>query len=103
MSWYIGYYFSVIVLAVLFLNDFLLKRTKREYEIFLVIIFAVTQFLFTFSLLRGLSFYLSILAEGGFLYSFGGYIQNMIHFPDSIFLFFSCNHCCFCTDLCVLL
>ena len=47
MSWYIGYYFSVIVLAVLFLNDFLLKRTKREYEIFLVIIFAVTQFLFS--------------------------------------------------------
>ena len=89
MSWYIGYYFSVIVLAVLFLNDFLLKRTKREYEIFLVIIFAVTQFLFTFSLLRGLSFYLSILAEGVFLYSFGGYIQKYDPFSRlHIFVFF---------------
>ena len=44
MSWYVGYYFGIIVFANFFLNEFIDKLDKIQYKKFLLVIFAITQF-----------------------------------------------------------
>lgn len=75
MSWYVGYYFFVILIAVLFLNKFLLGCGNQNYAMFLVVIFAITQFGWTGSVLEGIGSGLRTAATGIFLYSLGGYIR----------------------------
>lgn len=75
MSWYVGYYFLIILLAYLFLNKYLLKLDNKNYITFLLIIFAITQFTWTSSLLEGIASGLKTVTTGVFLYSLGGYIS----------------------------
>jgi hypothetical protein len=75
-SWYIGFYFFVILLAALFLNNFLLRLEKKQYIIFIVATFAVTQFSWSAELLNGISGDLNLLLTGIFLYSLGGFIRK---------------------------
>lgn len=74
-SWYVGYYFIVIVIAALFLNKFLLGLKKEQYISFLIIIFATTQFSWSAGLLNGIGGSLNLLLTGVFLYSFGGFVH----------------------------
>ncbi len=76
MAWYIGYYYLVLLIAYVFLNDFLAKQDRVEYRRFLLILFAVMQFSWSAGILEGLSIGLSTLLTGVFLYSFGGYIKR---------------------------
>lgn len=76
MSWYVGYYFLVILIAYLFLNKYLKKLSKKQYITFLIITFALTQFFWTNQIINGFSNGLSILLIGIFLYSLGGYINK---------------------------
>ena len=75
MSWYVGYYFLVILIGYLFLNSFLARRDRKQYNRFLIVIFAVTQFswIYVFDMLAG---GFSIILTGVFLYSLGGYIKR---------------------------
>ncbi len=76
MSWFVGYYFLVILVAALFLNNFLGKMDQRNYSGFLIIIYAVIQFAWTGSLLDGLANGMRVFLTGVFAYSFGGYIRR---------------------------
>lgn len=76
MSWFAGYYYAVILIAVLFLNGFLERIDNKKYISFLVIIFAFIQFGWTGGLADGLIPGLRILLTGIFLYSLGGYLKK---------------------------
>lgn len=75
-SWYVGYYFIVIVIAALFLNKVLIDFDKEQYVSFLIIIFATTQFSWSAGLLNGIGGNLNLLLTGIFLYSLGGFIKK---------------------------
>ena len=76
MSWFVGYYFLVMLCAKLFLNKFLAKLDKSQYLTFLISCFALIQLRWSRTLADGLTAGLSILVTGIFLYSLGGYIRK---------------------------
>lgn len=75
--WFAGYYFLVIVIARLFLNGFLSKLEKKNYTMFVIVLFALIQFSWSISVIRNLSEGLETVCTGIFLYALGGYIKNM--------------------------
>ena len=76
MAWFIGYYFTVIVLAKIFLNDWISKWNQKNYLMFIMIIFTMTQIGWCYSLIRSLGSELEILLGGVFWYALGGYIRK---------------------------
>lgn len=75
-SWFVGYYFVVIVLAKVFLNGFLDNLNKKNYTMFLLVIFALIQFTWSRNILTDLTNGLEVLFTGVFLYSLGGYVKK---------------------------
>ena len=75
-SWYIGYYFLVIVFAKIFLNKYLNKIKQKNYLMFLISLFAITQFSWTVSIIKNIANGLETLITGIFLYTLGGYIKK---------------------------
>lgn len=75
MSWFVGYYFLVIVIAALFLNQFLRKLPKKTYITFLLIIFGIMEFGWSSDLLEDLASGLEVLIGGVFFYSLGAFIR----------------------------
>lgn len=76
ISWYIGYYFIIIVLANIFLNKYLNKLKQKNYTMFLITLFALIQFSWSISILKNICNGLEILCTGIFLYAIGGYIKK---------------------------
>lgn len=76
MSWYVGYYFLVMLLARLCLNRYLEKLERKQYRLFLFALLCMTQFKWIIKLLNGVTGNLVILVTGVFLYSLGGYIRR---------------------------
>ena len=75
MSWFVGYYFFIMVFAYLFLNKFLAKLDKQKYFTFLIVLFAFIQFRWTGSMANSLANGLRTLLTGIFLYALGGFIH----------------------------
>lgn len=75
MAWFVGYYISIITIAYLFLNKFLINLSQKNYTIFLLVMFAIVELNWTNELLRDFSEKLLFLLTGIFIYSFGAYIQ----------------------------
>ena len=75
ITWFVGYYFLVIILAALFLNNYLIKADKKKYMVFLLVVFAVVQFAWSGSFTDNFAGGLRTLCIGVFLYALGGYIQ----------------------------
>ena len=87
-SWYVGYYFLIILISYIFLNKYLKKFTKQEYLTFLIILFSLLSFSWTKNLMDSFANGLSILSTGIFLYSLGGYIKKYNPFKDfNVFVF----------------
>ncbi len=76
MSWYVGYYFLVMLFAKLFLNRYLENLDRTHYRLFLLALLCMTQFKWIIKLLNGVTTDLVILVTGIFLYSLGGYIRR---------------------------
>jgi hypothetical protein len=76
MSWFIGYYFALLVIGRVFLNPWLGFLDKKTYEVFLITVFALVQFSWTRRALDSLIKEFSVLLTGVFLFSFGGYLRN---------------------------
>lgn len=76
MSWYVGYYFLVMLLARLCLNRYLEELERKQYRLFLFALLCMTQFKWIIKLLNGVTGDLVILITGVFLYSLGGYIRR---------------------------
>ena len=66
MSWFVGYYFFIMVIAYLFLNKFLAKLDKQKYFTFLIVLFAFIQFRWTGSMANSLANGLRTLLTGIF-------------------------------------
>ncbi len=76
MSWFVGYYYAIILIAKLFLNGFLEKIDNKEYILFLTVGFAFIQFGWTGGLADGFIPNLRTLLNGIFLYALGGYFRK---------------------------
>ena len=75
-SWFVGYYFLVVVIGRLFLNRWLAGLDRGRYATFLLALFAILQFKWSGSLLKGISGGLPTLCTGVLLYSAGGFIRR---------------------------
>ena len=76
MSWFVGYYFIIILLAFCFLNKFLSSLDKNKYLGFLFALLAISQLGWSGALLDDLAKGLRTVVVGVFLYSLGGYIKK---------------------------
>jgi len=76
MSWFVGYYFIIILIAFMFLNKFLAKLNAKQHLGFMFAIFAVTELGWSGKLLDDLASGLRTVFIGVFLYSFAGYIKK---------------------------
>lgn len=76
MSWFVGYYYIIILIAKLFLNGFLERVEHKGYLSFLAASFAFSQFRWTGDLADGLIPGLRTLLTGIFLYALGGYLKK---------------------------
>ncbi|SDB31457.1 Acyltransferase family protein [Pseudobutyrivibrio sp. YE44] len=76
MSWFVGYYFIIMLLAFCFLNRFLATLDRKKYLGFLFTILAISQLGWSGSLLDDLAKGLRTVVIGIFLYALGGYIRK---------------------------
>lgn len=76
LSWYVGYYFIVIVIAKVYLNGFLKKLEQKKYVMLLIVLFALLQFSWSTSVIYNLGKGLEKVCTGIFLYSLGGYVRS---------------------------
>ena len=76
ISWYIGYYFLIVLFAKLFLNKYLNKLDNKKYIMFLMVLLGLTQFSWAISLINSFISGSIKLFSGIFLYSLGGYIKK---------------------------
>ena len=81
-SWFVGYYFLVILVSYLFLNKYLNRFTKQQYFAILIILFSLISFSYVRNMIDDLANGLSILCTGIFLYSLGGYIKKYNPFKN---------------------
>lgn len=76
MSWFIGYYYLIFLIAALFLNKFLNELNERQYLTFLLTLFAIISFSWSNKLFNSIFDGCSALLTGIFLYSLGGFIRR---------------------------
>ncbi len=76
MSWFIGYYFIVIVCGKLFLNKLLDKLDKKGYTMFLVVMFALVSLYYSRYIIANIVTGMEVIFTGIFLYSLGGFIRK---------------------------
>lgn len=76
MSWFVGYYFIIMLLAFCVLNKFLATLDRNKYLGFLFTILAISQLSWSGSLLDDLAKGLRTVVIGIFLYALGGYIKK---------------------------
>ena len=55
VSWYVGYYFSVMIIAGLFLNGILEKIDKKQYKNILLVLFGIVSIGWTGGVLENLA------------------------------------------------
>ena len=88
--WFIGYYIGIISIAYIFLNKFLNKLKKKEYDILLAIMLSILSIAFLRNSISDISPNILTLFVGIFIYSLGGYIRLYSPFKNirTIILFF---------------
>ncbi len=75
-SWYIGYYFVVMLIGALFLNDFLSGLDEKQYLAFCLAGFGVISFGWSKTVVNSLASGALTLTTGLSLYSLGGFIRK---------------------------
>lgn len=75
-SWFVGYYFAIIVIAELGFNRFLQNRDKKQYAAVVISLFALITFAWSRGVLSAIGSGIDTLVVGLFLYSLGGYIRK---------------------------
>ncbi len=75
-SWFVGYFFIIMVIAKVFLNRFLGRLSPQNYVMFMAAIFALVQFSWSRSVMNNMISGLDVICTGVFLYSLGGYIKK---------------------------
>ena len=78
-SWFIGYYFVIILIGNFFLNRHIAKLNQKQYLCLILILFCVSQFSFTIDLLTNVSKVdkgFETVCIGIFYYCLGGYLKR---------------------------
>lgn len=75
-SWYLGYYFMIMAMAALFLNKYLAKLDLRQYVTFLVVLFALTQCVYSAEMLHDTITHGREICYGVLVYALGGAIKR---------------------------
>ena len=75
-SWFVGYYFAVVLCGALFLNRYLAKLDQKKFAAFVLVLLALASFGWSGSLADVLASGLRTFLTGLFLYSMGGYIKR---------------------------
>lgn len=81
-SWFVGYYFLVVLIGSLFLNKYLQSLDNKKYISLLMTLFAIVSFTWSRSLLNDLASGLNTLVVGVFMYSLGGYLKKYTPFGN---------------------
>lgn len=76
MSWFVGYYFLIILLGSIFLDRILSSLDFEKYTAVLIIFFAIFSFGWSGGLIDNIAEGLRRLLSGIFVYSLGGYIRK---------------------------
>lgn len=76
VSWFVGYYLVVVLLAKYFLNRRIAAADRRQLESALVVGFALLQFRWSRNLVGGIGTGFQQLATGVFFYALGAYIRR---------------------------
>lgn len=76
MSWFVGYYFLVVLIAACGLNRWLDARDRDEYRTFLLVMLALSQLSWSGAMAESLASGLRTLLTGVFLYALGGYVRR---------------------------
>lgn len=76
MSWYIGYYFLIILFGKLFINRFISTLDQSKYLYYLIVLFTCTQLSWILNTIISISDGLGRILIGIFVYSLGGYLQK---------------------------
>lgn len=74
LSWFAGYYVIIMILARLFLNDWLQKMDRKQHVMFMAALFALVELGWSRDILRDLAAGLDVVCLGAFFYCLGGYI-----------------------------
>lgn len=81
-SWFVGYYFLVILFGALFLNKYLKNLSRESYLTLLLALLAVISFSWSRSVVDNIAGGFATLILGTFLYSLGGYIKKYNPFEN---------------------
>lgn len=82
-SWYVGYYFMIMAMAALFLNKYLAKLDLPQYATFLVVLFALTQCVYSGEMLHDTITHGRQICYGVLIYTLGGAIRRF-HLFDKV-------------------
>jgi surface polysaccharide O-acyltransferase-like enzyme len=74
--WFVGYYFIIIVIGKLFLNNWLQTLDEKRYLLFLFALCAIVQLSYSRYILDNFIVDLDVITNGIFIYSTGGYIRK---------------------------
>ena len=88
--WYVGYYIGIVIIAELFLNQYLMTADKKRYAVILAISFSIASQGWLGGIFTTLASDLRVVSIGVFLFTFGAYIRQYDPFrevPRVVFLF----------------
>ncbi len=76
MSWFVGYYFIVVVLSCLFINAYINKIDQTSYRNLLLIWLGLFSFMWSGNVLDNIGDGLRTIICGLFMFALGGYIKK---------------------------
>jgi len=76
MNWFVGYYFAVIVVAAIFLNNYLNRLDNKKYIIVMAILLGIATFRWSGEVVESVADGLRVFICGLFLYAMGGYMKK---------------------------
>lgn len=82
-SWYLGYFFMIMAMAALFLNNYLARLDRTQYITLLVILFALTQCVYSGEMLHDTITHGRQICYGILVYALGGAIRRF-HLFDKV-------------------
>nr|MCR4902530.1 acyltransferase [Butyrivibrio sp.] len=76
MSWFVGYYFIVVVIACLFINNYINKLDQTSYRNLLLVWLGLFSFMWSGNVLDNIGDGLRTIICGLFMFELGGYIKK---------------------------
>lgn len=92
LSWFVGYYFVIIVLGKLFLNNLLGRMDKKNYIMFLAVIFAMVSLYYSRYILVNFVTGLEVILQEYSCIHWGDLSEDIIHLKNKGMGASGCNY-----------